>query len=138
MLTLLRSEKTIAGLIRGGVPKRPTGADCKSAGYCLRRFESYPLHQNCMQRLVARLLWQPTNLRVTRRVKECGCSSMVEPQPSKLMTWVRFPSPAPVGSVTSAHVAQSVEHVLGKDEVTGSIPVVGSITENSMNEVRRG
>ena len=26
-----------------------------------------------------------------------------------------------------AHVAQSVEHVLGKDEVTGSIPVVGSI-----------
>ena len=25
----------------------------------------------------------------------------------------------------NAHVAQSVEHVLGKDEVTGSIPVVG-------------
>jgi hypothetical protein len=24
-----------------------------------------------------------------------GCSSMVEPQPSKLMVWVRFPSPAP-------------------------------------------
>ena len=26
----------------------------------------------------------------------------------------------------AAHVAQSVEHVLGKDEVTGSIPVGGS------------
>ena len=26
-----------------------------------------------------------------------------------------------------AHVAQLVEHVLGKDEVTGSTPVVGSI-----------
>ena len=26
-----------------------------------------------------------------------------------------------------AHVAQSVEHILGKDEVTGSSPVVGSI-----------
>ena len=25
-----------------------------------------------------------------------------------------------------AHIAQSVEHILGKDEVTGSIPVVGS------------
>ncbi len=25
-----------------------------------------------------------------------------------------------------AHVAQSVEHILGKDEVTGSNPVVGS------------
>ena len=24
----------------------------------------------------------------------CGCSSMVEHQPSKLDTWVRFPSPA--------------------------------------------
>src|ERR1700686_3055612 len=28
---------------------------------------------------------------------ECGCSSMVERQPSKLITWVRFPSPAPNG-----------------------------------------
>src|SRR5690554_900076 len=27
--------------------------------------------------------------------REGGCSSMVEPQPSKLMMWVRFPSPAP-------------------------------------------
>ena len=26
---------------------------------------------------------------------DCGCSSMVEHQPSKLNTWVRFPSPAP-------------------------------------------
>ena len=25
----------------------------------------------------------------------CGCSSMVERQPSKLVAWVRFPSPAP-------------------------------------------
>ena len=78
---------------------------------------------------------------------------MVEPQPSKLMTWVRFPLPAPRlclqlmsalpgarpgvfevmssrrsrGRKSSAHVAQLVEHVLGKDEVTGSIPVVSSI-----------
>jgi hypothetical protein len=27
-----------------------------------------------------------------------------------------------------AHVAQSAEHILGKDEVTGSIPVMGSET----------
>jgi hypothetical protein len=27
-----------------------------------------------------------------------------------------------------AHVAQLVEHVLGKDEVTGSIPVMGSMS----------
>ena len=29
----------------GEVPKRPNGADCKSAGTYLRRFESSPLHQ---------------------------------------------------------------------------------------------
>ena len=57
-----------------------------------------------------------------------GCSSMVEPQPSKLMMWVRFPSPAPVRKVaSSAHIAQSVEHFLGKEEVTGSNPVMGSM-----------
>ena len=27
--------------------------------------------------------------------------------------------------ISNAHVAQSVEHLLGKEEVTGSIPVVG-------------
>jgi hypothetical protein len=30
-----------------------------------------------------------------RDTKSCGCSSMVELQPSKLAAWVRFPSPAP-------------------------------------------
>ena len=56
----------------------------------------------------------------------CGRSSMVEPQPSKLMMWVRSPSPAPVyqGNV-SAHIAQQVERFHGKEEVTGSTPVVG-------------
>ena len=55
---------------------------------------------------------------------------MVEPQPSKLMTRVRFPSPAPAGcEKVYAHVAQSVEHLLGKEEVAGSIPVVGTISK---------
>ena len=48
---------------------------------------------------------------------------MVKPQPSKLDTWVRFPSPA----YEPAAVAQLVERVLGKDEVIGSIPINGSI-----------
>ena len=30
-----------------------------------------------------------------------------------------------LGNESSAHVAQSVEHILGKDEVTGSNPVMG-------------
>ena len=34
--------------------------------------------------------------------------------------------------VLFAHVAQSVEHILGKDEVTSSILVVGSILQGGM------
>ena len=48
---------------------------------------------------------------------------MVEHQFSKLITRVRFPSPAPK---LHAHVAQSVEHFLGKEEVDGSIPFVST------------
>ena len=33
-------------------------------------------------------------------IRRCGCSSMVEQQPSKLNTRVRFPSPAPIFSIT--------------------------------------
>ena len=37
------------------------------------------------------------DMRGPRKAKgvECGCSSTVELQPSKLVAWVRFPSPAP-------------------------------------------
>ena len=39
------SDKTKGRQIaEGEVPKRPTGADCKSAGICLRRFKSSSLH----------------------------------------------------------------------------------------------
>ena len=57
-------------------------------------------------------------------VRLCGRSSMVELQPSKLVVWVRFPSPALLRADSSAAaVAQSVECVLGKDEVMGSSPI---------------
>ena len=56
----------------------------------------------------------------------CGRSLVVEPQPSKLMMRVRFPPPAPCFVKCSAHIAQSVEHFLGKEEVTGSNPVMSS------------
>ena len=38
----------------------------------------------------------------------CGCSSMVEHQPSKLDTWVRFPSPAFVVQTALLRVSSSV------------------------------
>ena len=38
-------EMSISWTLDGGeVPEWPNGADCKSAGLCLRRFESFPLH----------------------------------------------------------------------------------------------
>ena len=57
-----------------------------------------------------------------------GYSSAVEPQPSKLMTRVRSSLPAPIESRLGelAHIAQTVEHFLGKEEVTGSNPVMSS------------
>ncbi len=59
---------------------------------------------------------------------------MVEHQPSKLRVAGSRPVPRstknPCGEgmevPTSAHVAQSVEHFLGKEEVIGSTPIVGS------------
>ncbi len=56
---------------------------------------------------------------------------MVERQPSKLNTWVRFPSPAPL---LLAHIAQSVEHFLGREEVTGSTPVMGTTAYSVKNQ----
>ena len=40
---------------------------------------------------------------------------------------VRGSSPLPATNVWNADVAQSVERILGKDKVTGSIPVISSI-----------
>ena len=61
---------------------------------------------------------------------------MVERQPSKLRVAGSIPVSRSLIRLLSlnrkrsfyhsAHVAQLVEHILGKDEVTGSIPVVGS------------
>ena len=55
------------------------------------------------------------------------------------MSRVRIPSPAPTrdggsgGDGNQAHVAQSAERVLGKDEVTSSILVVGSSSASGGN-----
>ena len=49
-----------------------------------------------------------TNLRCDGQAQMCGCSSMVEHQPSKLDTWVRFPSPAFVVQTALLRVSSSV------------------------------
>jgi hypothetical protein len=56
---------------------------------------------------------------------DCGNSSVVERQPSKL--GVAGSNPVSRSTrIRRAHVAQSAERVLGKDEVSGSNPDMGS------------
>ena len=75
-------------------------ADCKSVDVSLRRFESFFPHEFC------------------------GCSSAG--RASAFQAEGReFESRRPLNKL-NACVAQQVEHFLGKEEVTGSIPVVGS------------
>ena len=58
-----------------------------------------------------------------------GNSSAVERQPSKL--GVAGSNPVSRSTICGiAHVAQSAERVLGKDEVSGSIPDMGSINSD--------
>jgi hypothetical protein len=104
---------------RGEVPERPKGADCKSAGVRLRRFESSPLH----------------SVRGNRTTKMRRGSSSVGRARAFQARGRGFDSRLPLVAASVgiaidgyAHVAQSAEHFLGKEEVTGSNPVVGSET----------
>ena len=125
LLTVVGDYSRMAGLIFGGVPKRSTGADCKSVGSAFVGSNPTPSTRTnlfCWSLLWVLVLgiydgfgklknkgcWGDSLdkdlgwigyfnqiLIVNVRYKLGGCSSMVEPQPSKLMTWVRLPSPAP-------------------------------------------
>jgi hypothetical protein len=82
--------------------------------------------------LVAHLLWEqgdggsnplaPTAKLAGPRREQCGCSSTVEPQPSKLVMGVRFPSPALVASGAQETTRMSMTRVtmVGKAKVAGS------------------
>src|SRR5215813_4955247 len=99
------STRPFVGTTHGEVPEWPKGADCKSAGVSLRRFESSPLHAATLGR--------------------CGSSSVGRARAFQARGR-GFDSRLPLVASSCAHVAQSAEHFLGKEEVTGSNPVVGS------------
>ena len=123
---LLRLALRLFGKLRLRLPGSQLSASCFDAGSGVSGRRVEVVSRACS-----------SGYRVDR-----GYSSMVESQPSKLQMRVRFPLPAPVrwhggmralccASVAEAHIAQSVEHFLGKEEVTGSNPVMSSKSDAS-------
>ena len=97
----------------GEVPEWPKGADCKSAGVSLRRFESSPLHMICGEHQVTNDI---------AGIAQLARASAFQAEGRGFES--RFPLSNDDG-VLGAQVAQSAEHILGKDEVGGSIPLLG-------------
>ena len=179
VLTIKISSGIFQSLYKfGGLPKRPTGADCKSAGLCLRWFESATPHQNLQQfppqdtagvpcphyktptyhflSIYHRFefiqnsldLGLPFSYLVNSRkiifgntdpfcrkglffihsragIAQLARASAFQAEGRGFES--RFPLQNLKWGFPNAHVAQTVEHFLGKEEVTGSSPVVGSI-----------
>ncbi len=110
----------------GEVPERSKGADCKSAGLApseVRILPSPPPDRECAR----------ATSRVTRSSGNSSAGRASAFQAEGRGFESRFPLQVcggDAGTIRSggqrAHVAQSVEHFLGKEEVTGSNPVMGS------------
>ena len=93
----------------GRVPERSKGTDCKSVATGFEGSNPSPSTHEMVGDEFA------------------GVAQLVELQPSKLdVAGSRPVSRSNPTHLTPAHLAQLAEHVLGKDEVTRSIRVVGS------------
>src|SRR5689334_8076027 len=92
----------------GRVPERSKGTDCKSVATGFEGSNPSPSTAGMVGA-------------IHKGLKFAGVAQLVELQPSKL----DVAGSRPV-SRSPAHLAQLAEHVLGKDEVTRSIRVVGS------------
>jgi hypothetical protein len=109
---VVRSRKSILAVsLRGEVPEWPKGTDCKSVGVRLRRFESFPPHHLAPRESVRRRLISGSSSVGRALAFQAGRRG--------------FESRLPLRQ-RDAHVAQSVEHLHGKEKVTSSILVVGS------------
>src|SRR5262245_7783700 len=96
----------------GRVPERSKGTDCKSVA---TGFEGSNPSPSTVGMFGAGI----------NGLKFAGVAQLVELQPSKLDVAGSRPVSRSTAT-TPAHLAQLAEHVLGKDEVTRSIRVVGS------------
>ena len=109
--------------VRGEVAKRPNASDCKSDAPRASKVRILPSPPS-----VARLR-KPGSRTPESRLR-AGVAQLVELQPSKLGVAGSNPVSRSRNSGLArgsfAHVAQSAERVLGKDEVSGSNPDMGS------------
>src|SRR5438105_15910568 len=68
----------------------------------------------------------PSPSTTSQEKRTAGIAQLVERQPSKLNVTGSNPVSRSKATKGIAHIAQSAEHFLGKEEVTSSILVVGS------------
>ena len=108
----------------GGLPEWPKGAGCKPAGSRLRWFESITLHLGVTGGRAEAKRRDKARGAGHHEGSKIGGSSSVGRASAFQAERRRFEPGLPLRQ--SAHLAQLVEHVLGKDEVTSSILVVGS------------
>ncbi len=113
----------------GEVAEWTKAADCKSAGASLRRFESFPPHHNHYFGFwisdfgLKKPSYSAIHI-VQSEIESAGVAQLA--RASAFQAEGRgFESRLPL-SCCQAHVAQAVEHILGKDVVGGSSPPVGS------------
>ena len=99
----------------GRVPERSKGTDCKSVATGFEGSNPSPSTDESMS----------AGMKVGANNESAGVAQLVELQPSKLDVAGSRPVSRSTAT-TPAHLAQLAEHVLGKDEVTRSIRVVGS------------
>jgi hypothetical protein len=99
----------------GRVPERSKGTDCKSVATGFEGSNPSPSTVAMFQ------------INAGANNESAGVAQLVELQPSKLdVAGSRPVSRSAYPQMNPAHLAQLAEHVLGKDEVTRSIRVVGS------------
>ena len=123
---MLRLKMLKSIFILGEVAEWSKAADCKSAGVSLRRFESCPPHSF---KFGFSGFLQSFNL-IIRLVEFFNALIAGVAQLARASAFQAegrgFESRLPLKGC-NAHVAQPVEHILGKDEVSGSSPLVGSL-----------
>ena len=109
----------------GGVPKRSTGADCKSAGSA---FEGSNPSPSTIGRQIRKRARRVSYSGITLAFQANDRSSILLTRSTERTDGQydrQLEKPLKLSDF-KAHIAQLVEHFLGREEVIGSTPIMGS------------